>query len=239
MKKFLAFLFLLPLVSAFNFPSGSQQQEFNFPTTQESISGDCPVNYVMMGINEDGTLNCVLVNIINTSYYLLSNPNNYLNVTINTSYYLTSNPQGFITWYNATNGSLLTLAQLLGFNYFNSTFFGGIGNWSNDRGNYSTYSNQTSTFLFQSSANANYSTNDLIYRNWTIVYGNYSTYPNQTSTFRQLNNNSFTGNGTIIGNWNVTSGNISVDANKPICLEQTCSKYILWNSTDSTIRIHA
>jgi len=42
---------------------------------------------------------------------------------INGTVYLSSNPQGFISWTNATNGTLAETSTILGWNYYNSTDF--------------------------------------------------------------------------------------------------------------------
>ena len=102
--------------------------------------------------------------VINTSYYLAINPFGFYNSTdFSISDYFTKTQINNFDYYNSTDFSIsdyLTSAQVLGFSYYNSTDFsisdyytssqidgfsywndttyGGIGNWSADKGDYST-----------------------------------------------------------------------------------------------------
>ncbi len=122
---------------------GNASQLTNIPTGTESdpywaLNYTTFLTHVTWSTASNGTLMFASNwNATNTSYYLVSNPFGFYNSTVfdytdyllsanwnatNTSYYLVTNPFGF---YNSTDFSIsnyFTKTNILGFNYWNSTF---------------------------------------------------------------------------------------------------------------------
>ena len=123
---FFFLFFLIPLISAFNFPflNPAPQPQFNFPQNiMENIVGNCPDGYVMFGINSDGTKTCITDQTGNWS--------------IDKSNYFTSAQILGFNYYNSTNFNLnnyFTKSEILGFSYYNNSNFPytSLSNFTND-----------------------------------------------------------------------------------------------------------
>lgn len=128
------------------------------------------------------------------------------------------NTAGLRTWLDGIYAQISNIVSL-------------VGNWSADKTNYSTYSNNTQTFKTIVDYNTNYSANDEAYRETkndsyylaSNPYGYLNTTINES--YRTLSNNTF------VSNVNINSSNLTMSQNYFICYDQSCTTYKYYNGT--------
>lgn len=235
-------LLVLPMMLAYNFDEGV----FGFTSTPEEIIanliGQCQTNYVVAGINSDGTKICILDQ-TGAGGTSLSGANPYLfndsvsiygnSSYINATYYLKSNPFGF---YNSTNFDINNYyLKSNPFSFFNITSLANVSQLLNDNHYWNdTYATLNKTYtdtLYCLITEPLWTNNQSNYYNKSVIGTNFSNYLNSTQSdtaFVNASGDVMTGGINMTGIFNTTQ-NLTIGGN--ITIRGTTNSYIYNNGT--------